>query len=120
MSHIVSIQTKARDPAAIAAACRRLNLAEPEQGTARLYRSEASGLIVKLPGWHYPVVIDLATGEVRYDNFQGYWGEQQHLDRFLQIYAVEKVKQEARTKGYQVSEQALQDGGIRLQIIEGA
>ena len=29
MSHIVTIQTKVRDPHAVAAACRRLNLAAP-------------------------------------------------------------------------------------------
>jgi hypothetical protein len=120
MSHIVSIQTKLHDPAAIAAACQRLNLPAPVQDTARLFSGEATGLIVHLPGWQYPVVIDPLTGTVRYDNYSGRWGDQHHLDRFLQMYAVEKAKLEARKKGYQVSEQALQDGGIRLQIIEGA
>ena len=37
MSHIVSIQTEVRDPAAVAAACRRLGLPEPVHGTARLF-----------------------------------------------------------------------------------
>jgi hypothetical protein len=120
MSHIVSIQTKVRDPAAVAAACQRLNLTAPVQGTARLYGGEATGLLVQLPGWQYSVVIDTATGEVRYDNFENRWGDRQHLDRFLQMYAVELTKLEARKKGYQVSEQSLQNGGIRLQIIEGA
>jgi hypothetical protein len=120
MSHIVSIQTKARDPAAVAAACQRLGLPAPTQGTARLYGGEVTGLLVQLPGWQYPVVLDTATGEVRYDNFRERWGEQQHLDRFLQMYAVERAKQEARRKGYAVSEQALQDGSIRLRIVEGS
>jgi hypothetical protein len=119
MSHVVSIQTKVRDPAAVAAACQRMGLAAPVQGSARLYHSMAAGLLVQLPDWEYPVVIDPATGEVRYDNFGGHWGEQQHLDRFLQMYAVEKAKLEARKKGYQVSEQALQDGSIQLHIREG-
>jgi hypothetical protein len=120
MSHIVSIQAKLRDPAAVAAACHRLGLAAPTQGTAQLFEGDATGLLVQLPGWQYPVVIDTATGEIRFDNFGGRWGEQAQLDRFLQMYAVEKAKLEARKKGYQVSEQALQDGSIRLQIIEGA
>jgi hypothetical protein len=120
MSHIVTIQTRLRDPAAVAAACRRLGLPTPTQGTARLYGGEASGLLVPLPGWQYPAVIDTASGAVRYDNFEGRWGDQQHLDRFLQAYAVEVVRQEARRKGYAVSEQALQDGSVRLQIVEGA
>ena len=119
MSHIVSIHTKVRDTQAVANACQRLGLAQPTQGTAKLYSGEATGLIVQLPDWKFPAVIDLATGEVRFDNFNGLWGEQSHLDRFLQANAVEKAKLEARKKGYQVSEQALQDGSIKVQIIEG-
>ena len=53
---------------------------------------------------------------MKFDNYGGQWGEQQELDRFLQMYAVEKAKLEARKKGYTVSEHALQDGAIKLQI----
>jgi len=120
MSHIVTVKTRLHDPAAIAAACRRLGLAEPVQGTARLFGGEAAGLLVRLPGWRYPVVVDTATGEVRFDNYEGRWGERQHLDRFLQLYAVEKCRIEARKKGLQVSEQTLADGSIRLSISEGS
>jgi hypothetical protein len=119
MSHIVVIKTKLHDPAAIAAACERLKLAAPVQGTAQLFSGAAAGLIVQLPDWQYPAVIDTQSGEVRYDNFNGHWGEQAELDRFLQMYAVEKAKLEARKKGYTVSEHALQDGSIKVQIIEG-
>ena len=120
MSHVVTIQTRLHDPAAVAAACRRLGLAEPTQGTAQLFSGEATGLVVRLPGWHFPAVIDTLTGVVRYDNYGGRWGEQKELDRFLQTYAVEKVKLEARKKGYQVTEQALADGNIKLQVVEAA
>ena len=119
MSHVVTLQTRVYDPAAITTACQRLGLAPPQHGTARLYSGEATGLLVQLPGWLYPVVIDTGSGELRYDNYNGVWGEQTHLDRFLQAYAVEVVKLEARKKGYHVTEQALHDGAIRLQIIEG-
>lgn len=54
MSHVVTIQTKVHDPAAVAAACQRLNLAAPVQGTARLDGGETTGLVVRLPGWQYP------------------------------------------------------------------
>jgi hypothetical protein len=119
MSHIVTLQSKTRDPAAIAAACQRLGLAAPTHGTAALFSGQATGLLVQLPGWQYPVVIDPSSGEMRYDNYEGRWGVKDHLDRFLQMYAVEATKLEARKKGYQVSEQALQNGAIKLQIIEG-
>lgn len=45
-----------------------------------------------------------------------FWGEQVHLDRFLQSYAVEKTRIEARKKGMSVSEQLLQDGSVKLQL----
>ena len=120
MSHIVTIHTRLHDPAAIIAACKRLGLAEPVHGKARLYSGEAEGLLLRLPGWRYPAVIDVASGQVRYDNFEQRWGEQRRLDSFLQAYAVERAKQEARKKGFQVSEQSLQDGSIKLNIIESA
>ena len=38
----------------------------------------------------------------------------------MQAYAVEKARIEAHKKGYRINEHALQDGSIRLQIIEAA
>jgi hypothetical protein len=104
----------------VAAACRRLQLAEPVQGTADIFSGEATGLIVKLPGWEFPAVIDTASGQIQYDNFEGRWGRDEELHRFLQIYAVEKTRLEACKKGYAVNEQQLEDGSIRLQLREGA
>lgn len=116
MSHIVSIKTKVTDAAALSAACRRLGLEEPMQGTARLFSAEATGLIVKLPGWHYPVVANITSGEVQFDNYNQAWGKQSELDKLLQAYAVEKAKAEARRVGHSVTEQALADGSIKLTI----
>ena len=56
MSHLVTIKTQVRDPAALMTACARLGLAAPTEGTAELYSGKASGLLVNLPGWRYPVV----------------------------------------------------------------
>jgi hypothetical protein len=116
MSHIVQIQTEVRDATAIAAACRRLELAEPTVGTARLFEGEASGVLVTLKGWAYPVVVDTTRGALRYDNFEGVWGDARELDRFLQAYAVEKATIEARKRGHSVREWTLDDGSIRLEI----
>jgi hypothetical protein len=120
LSHVVTIQTKVHDPAAVAAACRRLALAEPVQGTARLYSAQVSGLLVHLPGWRYPAVLDTRTGTIHFDHFGGRWGEPAQLDRFLQAYAVEKTTQEARRKSYTIHEQQLPDGSIQVQLREGA
>lgn len=119
MSHIVTLQARLHDPHAVAAACHRLSLGAPVQGTTELFSGEATGLIVRFPAWEYPVVIDTLTGNVHYDNYGGSWGDQKQLDGFLQMYAVEKAKLEARKKGYAVSEQYLENGAIKVQIIEG-
>jgi hypothetical protein len=119
MSHIVTVQTKLQEPVAITAACHRLGLPALVEGKAHLYNGEATGLIVQLPGWQYPVVIDTASGTIQFDDFGGRWGKREELDRFLQAYAVEKAKLEARRKGFAVSEQQLENGSIRLQIQEG-
>jgi hypothetical protein len=116
MSHVVTVQCELRDPAAVRAACQRLGLAQPVQGKAQLFSGEVEGLAVHLPDWVYPIVADLATGQVHFDNFQGRWGDQKHLDRFLQAYAVEKARLEARKKGYVCAEQTLTDGSIKLTI----
>jgi len=116
MSHIVTIKTEIRDPIAVAAACRRLGLAEPEHKTVRLFSGEATGLTVQLPGWRYPVVAEVRSGKLRYDNYQGRWGDQIRLDELLQCYAVEKTRIEARKKGHSVSERRLADGSIKLVV----
>jgi hypothetical protein len=105
--------------AAVRAACHRLGLNEPVRGTTRLYSGEVEGLAVQLPDWQYPVVCDTATGQVRYDNFGGRWGEQKHLDHFFQAYAVEKAKIEARRKGHTYTEQQLADGSLKVTINVG-
>ncbi len=119
MSHIVQIHTEIRDVAAVRAACRRLGLTEPIQGTVKLFSGEATGLTVQLPDWQYPVVCDTVTGEVKYDNFGGRWGDQKELDRLMQAYAVEKSRIEARKAGHCLTETPLADGSIRLTISVG-
>jgi hypothetical protein len=66
MSHIVQIQTQVRDPVAVA--CQRLNLASPQIETVKLFTTTETGLVVRLNGWRYPVVCDLASGSVKYNN----------------------------------------------------
>jgi len=119
MSHIVNVITKIRDPIALASACRRLGLQEPVYGTARVFSTDVSGLIVKLPGWQFPAVVDTASGAVQYDTFEGRWGAQTELDKLLQAYAVEKAKLEARRVGHSVTEQALPSGAIKLTVHVG-
>jgi hypothetical protein len=119
LSHVITVKTEVRDAEAVRAACQRLNLEQPIQGTAKLFEGEATGLLVKLPGWTYPAVVDIATGQVNYDNYGGSWGDPKHLDAFLQAYALEKAKLESRKRGHTVYEQPLPDGSIKLTITVG-
>jgi hypothetical protein len=119
VSHIVEIKTELKDEQAVRAACNRLQLAQPEHKSVRLFNAKATGLCVELPGWQYPVVCNIQTGQVQYDNYGGHWGEQKHLNAFLQAYAVEKAKIEARKKGHSVSETSLQDGSIKVTVRVG-
>lgn len=119
MSHIVHIQTEVRDPIAISSACTRLNLPQPVAGEHQVFTNRVAGLAVQLPRWQYPIVCQTETGQVQYDNYEGRWGEPTQLDRFLQGYAVEKAKLEARRQGYGVTEQSLEDGSIRLTVQVG-
>jgi hypothetical protein len=120
MSHVVTVQTQIRDLAVLQAACRRLQLAEPQQATAKLFSSEATGQVLQLPGWRYPVIFDLAQGHVNFDNYGGRWGKQRQLDAVFQAYAAEQVTLQARRQGHSICEQALDDGSIKLTIQVGA
>jgi len=116
MSHIVTIQVHVKDAVAVRNACKRLELPAPVQSTVKLFDSEVTGLAVQLSGWVYPVVADLASGNLHYDNFNGRWGSDGRLQEFLQAYAVERTHIEARKKGHLCTEQTLADGSIKLTI----
>ena len=120
MSHIVMIETEVRDVAAVRAACEWLRLPEPRHRTVTLFSGEATGWAVELPEWRYPVVYDLASGRMLCDNFNSRWGEQRHLDAFLQRYAIEKTRIEARRQGHSVTEQSLADGSVKLTVHVGS
>jgi hypothetical protein len=45
-----------------------------------------------------------------------FWGDERHLERFLQMYAVEKCRIEARRAGRTMIEQTLANGSIKLTI----
>lgn len=119
MSHIVVVKTQIRDAAALAAACRRLQLPEPVHGKATLFSGEITGMIVRLKGWEYPIAIDPANGDVSADHFNGAWGDPVELDRLTQAYAIEKIHLESHKKGLRVTETPLEDGSVKLQILEG-
>lgn len=120
MSHIVTIQTEVHDPEAIRLACGRLQWPAPTYGPAALFTQTVNGWRLQLPGWTYPVVCNVERREVLFDNYEGLWGDRAHLNRFLQAYAVEKARLEARKQGYSTVEQQLENGSIKVTVYAGA
>jgi hypothetical protein len=116
MSHIITIEVKVCDLEAIRKTCQRMRLAQPCHGKATLFRKVVEGTLVQLRNWKFPIVIDLATGTIRYDNFNGNWGKQEELDKFLMCYGAEKAKQEALEKGHSYSETELENGNLKVVI----
>lgn len=116
MSHIVTVKAEVKDEMAVRAACLRLKWEQPTFGKHKVYVVDREGLGVKAPDWSYPIVCDLQSGQVHYDNFNGHWGEQRHLDAFMQAYAIERAKLEAQKNGYSVYEESLTDGSIKLTV----
>jgi hypothetical protein len=119
MSHVVQIQTQVRSATAVRAGCKRLGLDVPVEGEVKLFTETVSGLAVRLRDWRYPVVFNVTTGESKFDNYEGRWGKQERLNEFLQAYAIEATKIEARRKGYSVFEHALADGSVKLTVNVG-
>lgn len=119
MSHIVTVETEIRDALSLGAACRRLDLPQPAHETAQLFSGAATGYCVQLPGWRYPLVCHLETGQLSFDNYRGRWGDQRHLNHLIQAYAVEKTRLEAGRSGHTVVEQTLEDGSIKMTVQAG-
>jgi len=119
LSHIVTIKTEVRDPAAIKAACRHLHHPQPTYGETRLFSGSRTGWRVQLPAWRYPIVCETETGTVHYDNFNRCWGNPERLDEFLQRYAVEKARIEAHKAGHTCTEQQFEDGSIKVTVNVG-
>lgn len=117
MSHTATIDTKFFDEAAIEAAAREMS-AEIVRGKLRLFDGATveNGLGVKLDGWAFPVIIDTKTGEARYDNYNGAWGDVKHLNKFKQLYAAHKTVIECKKKGWLATRTVKADGTIKLQI----
>jgi hypothetical protein len=60
--HIVCVETVLKDREAIQAACKRRGLPVPVQGKASLFSGDFEGLLLQLPDWHCPAVIDALCG----------------------------------------------------------
>ncbi len=114
MSHTMDIQMELHDRRALEVACRRLNI-KVEPGKHKLHASVEDGIGVFLNGWRYPIVIT-ENETIRYDNYNGHWGNIQKLHELEAYYGLEKSKLEAQIKGYDYQETVTSDNMPRLEI----
>jgi len=111
VSHIVTVATMIKDERAVQRACQVLKLEPAKHGTFTVFSRQVEGLGWKLPGWNYPVVADLATGQLQFDNYKGAWGKQEELDKFQQRYALEAAKAAADDAGQTYSAEYVDEHG---------
>ena len=114
LSHVVTVQTEVRDPPpsrppAASSHC-------PSRSTARpsFFSGQAPGLLVRLPEWLFPVVIDRPPARPATITTRGL-GDERHLHRFLQAYVVERSPSRPAEE-LLTTEQSLADGSILVEI----
>lgn len=94
----------------------KVGTAEEAHGQHAIYSGTYEGIGVVLPGWNYPVIINPETGEIKYDNYNGHWGNQDGLDQLVQGYSVEQIRLEAIRQGVSVDQETLENGDVRLLV----
>jgi len=88
-------------------------------GKFKQYSKLQEGIGIKLPGYQYPVVVDLVTNEIASDTYNGNWGDLKVQENLLQFAGVEATKLEAASKGYDITETLLDNGDIQLNVSTG-
>ena len=113
MSHTATVEVEIKDKTAFLDACQRLGIRGSLDETVRMFDgTKVTGMTVRLKDWQYPVVF--RDGKAYYDNYGGCWGAESELAKFRQAYATCAAKRQAQRQGFQVREQQLSDGRIRL------
>ena len=115
MSHTSTIKTEYTDADVLQESCKQLGWTWLGRAKHELYSSSDIGLGIQIPGWSYPVIVTDA-GQLRYDDYNGRWGDVKQLDELKQRYAVEKTRAACLAKGHKVFEKKLDNGHIQLQI----
>lgn len=116
MSHTTTIELEIKSLSALATACRETSTPFEEMTSVRLF----DGTIIEdcfaftPSGWKFPVAAK--DGQLKYDNYEGKWGEDSELNRVKQRYAVNVQKEAARSRGYRVREERLTDGRVKLVV----
>lgn len=115
MSHVIELKIKLSDPAALRDAAQVLGLELTESQTVSFYSASVTGTAIRLPEWRYPVIVE-ADGTVRYDNYDGRWGDIATLNNLVQEYTAQIVESQARAAGQYAWREEREDGTLVLRV----
>lgn len=79
------------------------------QGTYKLWSETLTGEAFKLKGWHYPCVV--TEDGLKYDNYNGNWGNQEALDQLIQFAVDNIVVESAAMSGFTLHSREFNDEG---------
>lgn len=82
----------------------------------KLWEGSYEGVAIRIPGWTYPVVFNLDTGNLVFDNHNGHWGDEIKLDALVQRYVYEDAIAQAYINGETVETVTDEMGNITLAI----
>ena len=121
MSHTVKRESAIHNLEALKRACDRIPGAKYHgKQTVQQYSKEIKGQHkVTLPGYNYPIAIDLESGTISADTYEGRWGNPDLQDQLSQGHGVECAKMEAEEKGYKYEELTLDDGSVKCTLTVG-
>lgn len=114
MSHKVVQKVAFLDSELLQKACAALGIQYEAHGTARFYtRSEtATGQLVHLKGWKYPVVISEDGLEVAFDSWDGSgYLDETRLNELKAEYSKQVVLYQAHIQGWNVEDVTTNDKG---------
>ncbi len=122
MSHTTTVELEYTDEEALIQALDATGFPYQKNKTVQLYSSKHTGIAVNLPGWKYPIVLEKTDSgyRLRYDNYNGRWGDQKTLDSFMQKLArkyAEKVAQKyAKRLGGRITKKRDKKGSLIIEI----
>ena len=116
MSHLVNINIELKNTQTAIAACRRLGWKYEENQRIMYHdKSSATGLVIYIPEWRYPITIT-ENGTVKGDNYNGSWGDPALLNKLRQAYGIEAARALMRRHTAPVVETQNQDGSVTLTV----
>lgn len=122
MSHIVTVKTQFKDGEILLNTLKKFNvcISSGERHSVTMFGSTVEADIsFKLPGWRYPVAVDLKTGEVKFDNYGGSWGQIEEFDKVHQQYTLDVAEatqdvQQLIAQGWQTTQETQPNGDVHL------